>query len=406
MSLLIKMGLKNIRRNRLRSILTIAAVVLCAGGVTIYSVIFSGVMDMFVDGMALQTGHVRLIHPKLAEKERLGEGLYFVRDVDKLVAQVKEVEGVRAVVPRINLGAFIDYKGKQSPARGVGIDPQEERKVWKLHEKLVSGRMLRSKGKEVLLGYRLAERIEAKVGSSIVLVGKTYDDSMSAIRVKVVGLLKTGVAMHDKMFFVNIPTAQYFVDIEGQASAVLVFASALWKANGVAKRIKELSLPPQVTAQSWTETPLMAYMLPMANAMLFILGGIVVFIGGIGLLNTMTMSVLERRGEVGIMMALGLPPWRVAGVFLTEGLVFGVIGAVVGVGIAVLGSIPLITTGLTFQGDATAKFPVPLSATIKGTLTIEGILIGLFVGVLATVVGSIWPTIKASRMDPVDALRK
>ena len=119
----------------------------------------------------------------------------------------------------------------------------------------------------------------------------------------------------------------------------------------------------------------------------------------------MTMSVLERRDEVGIMMALGFTPSKVAGVFLTEGLVLGSIGAVIGVILASLASIPMVTTGISFGTEAVSKLPFPIQQTMKGAITMNSIMIGLAVGVLATIVGTLWPAIQASQMDPVEALR-
>jgi putative ABC transport system permease protein len=119
----------------------------------------------------------------------------------------------------------------------------------------------------------------------------------------------------------------------------------------------------------------------------------------------MMMSVLERKDEVGVMMALGFTPAKVAGVFLTEGVVFGVVGGLLGVGLGLLGSIPLVTTGITFGTDAVSKMPFPISSTIKGAITMEGIIVGLTVGILTTLLGTLYPAWKASQMPPVDALR-
>lgn len=406
MHLLIRLGLKNIGRNRLRSALTILAVMLCSGGLTFYGIFFAGVMDMFLKAFTEQIGHVRLIHTELAKKKRLGQGQYFVKDLNKLVTLAKKQPGVQAVVPRIDLGAFIDHKGKQAPGRGIGVDPEAERKVMRLHEKLVKGRMFKPKKKEILLGVELAKRLKAKIGSSIVLMGKTVDDSMSALRMKVVGLLNLGTPAQNKTFIISLPMAQYMLDIDGQATSVLVFAGKFWEADKVAAHFKKMKLPPKIYAQAWTESDLAAYLVPLANIMLFVLGGIIVFIGAIGLLNTMTMSVLERKSEVGIMMALGMSPERVAAVFLFEGAVFGAIGAIGGVGLALIGAIPIVTKGISFPADALSKFPMAIPTTLKGAYSTEVIIIGLLVGVLCTVFGSLWPAFKASRMEPVDSLRQ
>ena len=406
MSLLIKLGIRNIGRNWLRSILTISAVVFCAGGLTGYSVLFSGIMDMMFEGLTSQTGHVRIIHEALIKKGRLAKGRYFINDIDALIKKTKKIKGVKAVLPRVELGAFMDNDGKQAPAIGIGMLPDAENKARDFNKKLLKGRLFKTDGKEIVLGYRLAKRLRAKLGSSIVLLGKTVDDSISATRLKVVGILGTGIITHDKMFYVSLKTAQDFRDTPKQASSILVFADAIWQSHTIKKNLAKLKLPKGATLQAWDETPWASQVIPMMNIMLFIFGGLMVFIGSIGLLNTMMMSVLERRNEIGVMMALGLSPFKIASVFLIEGVIFGFIGAILGVAIACLASIPLVIHGVTFGTEAVAKIPFPMSMTLKGAYTFEGIAIGLAVGILTTVVGSLWPAFQASRMEPVDALRK
>jgi putative ABC transport system permease protein len=143
----------------------------------------------------------------------------------------------------------------------------------------------------------------------------------------------------------------------------------------------------------------------MVDLYIIFLGGLIVFIAGVGLMNTMTMSVLERRGEVGIMMALGFRPFEVAFVFLVEGILLGILGAIIGVIIASLLAIPLVTTGLTIQSDALANFPYPMEQTLKGSYTVGSVIAGFLVGVLSTLAGTLIPAIQAARMAPVDALR-
>ena len=83
MKLLLKLGLRNIGRNHLRSFLTMTAVALCSGGLILYSTVFAGMMDAVFDIMLKQSGHVRILHKDLAQKRRLGAGIYFVDHANK-----------------------------------------------------------------------------------------------------------------------------------------------------------------------------------------------------------------------------------------------------------------------------------------------------------------------------------
>ncbi|TNE43674.1 MAG: ABC transporter permease [Deltaproteobacteria bacterium] len=403
--MLLKLGLKNIGRKLGRSILTISAVALCSMGILLFLVLMNGSIDMMMKGIIDQYGHYRLVHQKVIQKKRLYSGSYFVGDAKRLVQELKKVPGVAHVAPRVEVGAYIDHKGIQAAAGGLGMDPEAEKSGMKLHKKLRKGRMFRVKGKEVVLGYRLAKRLKASVGSSVVLIGSTVDDSISALRLKVVGISQTGIAMIDQMFFFSVPSAQYFIDVPNQLSSLLVYAKNIQAGDRIQAKLEQVKRPKGVALQSWRTSSVMGKMVPIVDLYIYFLGGLIVFIAGIGLMNTMTMSVMERKGEVGIMMALGFTPTRVAGVFLTEGLVLGVIGAILGAALGSLLSIPLITTGISFDAEALKDMPFPMETTIRGTLAWGDVLVSLLIGVLSTLVGTLWPAIQASQMDPVDALR-
>jgi putative ABC transport system permease protein len=405
MMLLFKMGLKNIGRKMSRSVLTVAAVSVCSMGILLFMIVMDGSVDMMMSGIIGQFGHARLVHEKVLKKRRLYQNSHFVGHAKQLIKDIKKLPGVKAVAPRIQMGAYIDHKGIQAPAGGLGIDPHAEAIAMKLDKKIKKGRMLRTKGREVVLGWRLARRLKAKPGERIVMVGQTVNDSISALRVKVVGIAFTGIAQVDKMFYVSIPSAQYYLDIPNQLSTLLIFANNIQAGDELLTRLKQFQQPKGVALQGWRESSFFAKMLPMVDLYIIFLGGLIVFIAGVGLMNTMTMSVLERRGEVGIMMALGFRPFEVAFVFLVEGILLGILGAIIGVIIASLLAIPLVTTGLTIQSDALANFPYPMEQTLKGSYTVGSVIAGFLVGVLSTLAGTLIPAIQAARMAPVDALR-
>lgn len=442
MGFYIKLGLRNIGRSRLRSALTILAVILCSTGIILYGTLMNGVMKTFLEGIISQTGHVRLIHPKLAKNERLGRGYYFVNNLDKLTTQLKKTKGVQYVAPRIDVGAFMDHefkpkqeqdalaskrcsykkkhltldktdkiskKGtitKQAPGIGLGILPSAENATQQHDKKIALGRHVKEKGKEIVLGMEIAKRLRACLGSKITLMSQTVFGSPSGITLKVVGIINFGNALQNKMFLISLNTAQYLSELPNQASAVLVYGRNMWDSEPILHALKQQKWPTPLSFRKWQSDPLAKQSLPVMSVIMYVLSGFVIFIGGIGLLNAMMMSIMERQKEVGIMMALGLPPRAIAQIFLIEGVVYGLIGGVLGALIGSLASIPMVTKGITFGVEATAKMPLPIASTIKGTLTIEGVLIGLFVGIFATVFGSLWPAYKASQLDPVEVLRK
>ena len=158
--------------------------------------------------------------------------------------------------------------------------------------------------------------------------------------------------------------------------------------------------------RSWVEAnPQMAEMLKLGQEQTTILLLIVFFLAGFGVLNTMLMSVFERTRELGVMMALGTRPSAVVRLILMEGFLLSVLGAIAG---AIMGGIIdywLCTQGLTLGYGEMEFSGVVFPDTMKGVFDIDQALLVIGSMMVISVLAALWPAWRASRLQPVDAMR-
>ena len=128
------------------------------------------------------------------------------------------------------------------------------------------------------------------------------------------------------------------------------------------------------------------------DAMMGAISFLAIFVGGVGVMNTMLMAVLERTREIGVLRALGWRRRRILGMILQEAVLLGILGGIAGI---------LIALGL---GGLFSKIPMVgelLTPVWEYDIFVRAVAIALFLGVL----GGIYPAIRATRLQPVEALR-
>ena len=156
-----------------------------------------------------------------------------------------------------------------------------------------------------MLGGRIARNLSAKVGDSILLMGKTQYGSMAPISADVVGII-TGNSVIDSRAYVTLETARWMVDIPDGALELLVYPASNTRseARSVSTAVQQ-KIGDEYASTAWMDTDMWKQQLPLMDSIQYILSMLVVFVMSLAIFNTMTMSVLERTGEIGVMRAMG-----------------------------------------------------------------------------------------------------
>ena len=297
-----------------------------------------------------------------------------------LAEKVRKVDGVADVAPSLmDTVSFEDKNLVSVLANGWEGGSRLFKGV-----RVLEGRALQpGDGKVVMLGRVLKLNLGKSVGDPLGIAGESF---------QVVGIFESDSLFENGGLIVPLAELQRMMGRQGQVTGFVVAAkdSHSGSVSKLARRIeKEVPGVAAVPARDYVQSDLQ---IRLTKTMAWATTAVALILGSIGLLNTMVMAVFERTAEVGLLRALGWRRRRVLVLILGEALVLGLLGAIVGTILAYLGVRALLLEP-TSQGFIDPKFPV------------EVIGIGLAMGLGLSLLGGLYPALRAAMLDPTEALR-
>ncbi len=398
-----KLAIKNLKRNKKRSFLTILSVFSAALIVGLAQGWISGLMDFYVDMFIKnQTGLVRIASDEFIKRERFMPVEENISNVDILVDEIKKIPGVTNVEPRVRFGILLSNGDNTIESLGVGLNLDENR--YKLNEKMVEG----SLGKTgIYIGQGLARRLGIKQGQELLIASKTAEGGLNGIKLRVEGIFKLGNSFFDrKFFFISLTDARRLLKMRNSATEILVYGNDKEKVDFIKESIVKV-IPAGVRAQSYTEQigPLYA-MLKAMKFMFVIFGGLILFLASFVIVNTMMMNIFERIRELGTMKALGMTDREVFWGLTLEGAIMGAIGGVFGSVIGYLSLAVVNMTGGVNLESMMKSIEMPFDYIMYPNLSFLSLLGAVVLCIIVPALAAMIPARYSNKLMPADALRK
>ena len=410
MAKLLKIALRNLLRYKRRTLLTTSLITL---GV-VFVLVFVSVTGSFKTMMIAQNtdamlGHLQ-IHRKgyVASIDNLPLNLNLkagaIDRMEKILAAQPEIA---ASSPRIKFGSMFSTFVETTNIRLNGIDPAREfRTVPLLAERILEGEKKLERG-EIWVPELLAKGMKVKVGDTVVVVATNQDGSVNGRQFKVAGILESATGPGGRDGYIHIEDAAEVLRLEGrQISEVALRLHDFDRLGLLNERLGAL-LDQELNAQgkpifelhTWESLSPFFNIARMIDLMTFFMKLMLIAIVLVSIMNVMIMAVYERIREIGTIAAIGTQPGRILTLFLLEGLSLGVAGAILGNIVGALIIFLLNLSRITY--DFGRQKDLLLQASID---PVEVLVLSLIVIVIA-VVASLQPAFKASRMEPIKALR-
>ena len=407
MSYVLLLGFKNVFRQRLRSLLALAGIGLSVSLVIVGTSLMSGVERTIFSEVLGEAGEIAVARQDYFDKLRFNPLKYRLRDSAALRDRLLEVEGVHAAIERIDFG-FLAEHGERTMALGASaVGVEQFARYSTLPDRLIAGRYLEPGEKAILIGRTVAAELDVEPGDSLTVIGRTAYESFMADDFEVAGVFDLGSKLANRRSIMPLEPAQEFLEMSGTVSKILLYSDDYHRAGEIAERIRDgRLLDDGIAVRPWTEDPFMGGLYPLFRGVGASISGIICFVAGLGIINMMMVAVLERRREMGVLMALGMPRSGVLASFFAEAVFYGLAGGVAGV---VLGSpvaYYLDRVGIDFRADEIQGLPIAITSTIHGHFTTSSVVTGLSVGVLLAVLGTVIPVIKTFSMGPQDAMTR
>lgn len=401
---LARLAVRNVGRNKVRSALTLASI---AAGV-VGLILSGGFVDdvIFELGEAVihsQSGHVQIARAGYFELGSRSPGKYLIGAADAERIGLQRAPHVTEVMRRIGFSGLLNNGRASYPIVGEGIEADQETKLG-TYMVLQQGRRLTAKDRfGVLVGAGVARAMDLKAGSTVNIVATTVDEAMNTLDFEVVGVFQSfSKDYDDRVIKIPLTAAQELMNTEGVNSLVLLLDETR-NTGRVAAALAAKTAPLGLEVKTWDWlNDFYAKTVALYDRQFGVLRLIVLIMVLLAVSGTINVGVLERAGEFGTMRALGSRSGEVIRLVLIEGALIGILGAVLGTVLAVAAAVLVTTIGI--------PMPPPPNSNLAFTAHIRlvpAVIAGGFgVGFAATVLASILPGLRVSRLPIIEALRR
>jgi putative ABC transport system permease protein len=407
LSVFVVIAWRNVSRNRKRSAITVLGTAFAIAAYVLLYGFFDGFDGQIVDTSTRYiTGHVQIEREGL--RRDLAPELAFDR-VSETLEAVRRAPGVVAAAPRVQAQALVSSATKSLGVLVFGVDPEQEKNLTILDRVVVQGaRLQRGADRDILIGRRLAEKLGIRLGEKLVLMAPGLAGEVGTAAFRVGGIFATESSAFDgSMVFVTLPAAQRMLGLGDKVSSINVRLRDRRGSEEVARQLAPTVSRYGLVASPWPVLlPQVADMLGLVHSIRTVVVAIFFLVVALAVMNTVFMAVAERTREFGVMMALGTPPTAIIRIVVYETvalvLLASAAGYLAGVGLVdYLGHVGLDLSG--FYKDYSA---IPgLTGIVYPRAEWRSILgpgLGLFAASLAV---SLYPAVRASKLDPAMAIR-
>ena len=406
MNLFVRIAWRNVWRQRRRTLLIAGAM----GAMMALLVFYDGLIGGFeqaIYGNAIQLlgGNIQVHAPGYGDA--LGnKPLLPLADPDSVVQAAESRPEVVAASKRIVTGGLVTNREGAFAVSIIGVETAKEASISPVAGNITKGRYLNpDDGDMIVIGQGLATAMDIDVGDRITMVGGSKNEQTRQRTMTVVGIYDVGVPTVEKTaIYMSLAEAQSLFDLDGQVTEIVVSLKQIGQEQGVINAINGSVSGYEV--ETWESSfPELKQTMDMKTGVMGYMGVFMLSIAAIGILNLLMMAVFERTREIGIVGALGLKPREITFLFLLEGTLIGVMGAIIG---AVLGTTIngiFSVVGMDYSQFASlTEYTALISGNIYTQLVpLKVLQHAITVAIIATL-AAVLPAIQASQREPAEAL--
>ena len=404
----LKIAWRNIWRNRRRTLISMSAIGLGLALVVVYG----GLIARMLGDAKTQLDNGGIGHVEVS-----AAGWRLHRSAKLLIPDVEAATAGLPLPVGAELSARLTSRGLLSSARSNqavevhGVDWPAERLVSQYLREVRQGAVPVPDDRQgILVGEELAERLQLAVGHKLRLMVQRTDGEMGAALFRVRGIfhsLSPGIGQ--RRVLISRAAAADLLGAEGGAHQLVIQIDRAAEANAVAAQLRD-QLGPGFEVLTYAQLyPIFETMESLVNGAILVASAFVYFLVGLGILNTMLMSVLERTREFGVMQALGTRPMGVLLLVLAEAFWIATLSVVLGLalGLAVtwVGSRGVLLDFSEQMGEGIEYGGTVIRAAFLTEFSLRAALpAALYVYLMALLV-ALYPAWRVSRFTPVDARR-
>lgn len=374
--------LKNPFRNKTRAILAIIGIAIGIATIVALGMVTGGLQNSTQS--TLKEGSAEITVTKIGSGNFGSSG----GTLDEgLVDELKNMSGVKDTAGILRINANITATSGTSGGFGMGgfyLNGIDRKKLTLVGIDSVNGTSYaEGNTNEIIIGKTAANNLNKTIGSTITIYGAEF---------KVTGIFETGNFMQDMGAYVSLSRLQNLTNNINKVSLVVVKVNPDANATQISQLIQDAHSNDLSSTTAAEQAKRINQSLGAIDTASWAISLLAIIIGGVGVINTMIMSVFERTREIGVLKAVGWKNKRILGMILGESIVLTLIAAMVGLLLGI------------FAVEIILNF-IPSPGSFSPVLTIDTLLKAFGVAFLVGILGGLYPAYRAAKLEPTEALR-
>ncbi|MBI1453212.1 ABC transporter permease [Acinetobacter sp. FL51] len=387
-----------LREGRTQSMMITIGVAVGVAVIVFISALIQGLQSNIVERTLGTQAHIRLLSPdevnhivppvagtlQLLQEDKRAQRLRSINNWQQITENLDQLPVLTAVSPVVSGPAFVQRGDAIQSVALVGINLERYQQIIPLKQYMVSGE-LRVSADNVLIGRQLAKDLGVQVGSKLRLDTGQQKNAV----VNISGIFELGMRELDARYvYLDLKQAQSLLNLPGGVTVIDLTIQDIFQADQVASQVGRLT---GLKAESWIETN--AQLMNAITAQSLSTNMIIVFVGisvAFGIASVLSVSVVQRTRDIGILRATGATQAQILRVFLFQGAIFGLLGSMLG---------SVFSYGLICGFNQFGPGLFYISISIK--LILSALFLATVTGILAAAI----PSRRAAALDPVEAIR-
>ncbi len=387
-----------LREGRVQSLMIAIGVAIGVAVIIFITALIQGLQTNLIDSTLGSQAHIRLVAPdevnivassaantvQLVQEDKRPQRLRSINNWQQIITTLDELPILTAVSPVVSGPAFVRRGEALESVALIGTELERYQKIIPLEQYLISGELRIGAG-NVLIGSQLAKNLGVQVGSKLRLETGQQNSTV----VNIAGIFELGVRELDERYvYLDLKQAQSLLSLPGGVTVIDLTVEDIFEAEDIAAQVGRLT---SLKAQSWIETnaQLMSGLSAQSLSTNMIIGFVAVSVA-FGIASVLSVSVVQRTREIGILRATGATRQQILRIFLIQGAIFGLLGSIIG-------SVVSYALVWSFNTFGPSLFTIPISIP----LVLLIMLLATLTGVLAAAI----PSRRAAALDPVVAIR-
>lgn len=400
----LKMAWRNLWRNRRRTMITVASVMMAVVLASTMRCLQLGTYDSMINNVVgYYSGYLQVQEKDYWENRSIDDSFTLNDTLKETLGGIEEVKGF---VPRLESFVLVSSDVKTKGAMVIGTDPDQENLVTHLANNISEGSYFTNKEDAVMITEGLAHSLKIGVGDTLIMLGQGYHGASAAGKYPITGIVKFGSPELNKgMVYLPLKDAQWMMGGD-VVTSVAIMLHKRDELEAVRKKL-ESALGSDLIMKDWKEMmPDLVQAIQADNSGGLIMAGVLYLIIAFGLFGTLIMMLAERQHEFGVLVAVGMRRIKLSFMVLLESILIGLMGTFVGFCLSIPVVYWLHYHPIRFTGDAAQSFaaygfePVMKTSTDISIFTAQAELVFVI-----TVVLSLYPLYKILKLNPLNAMR-